>query len=194
MDYIVCMNYVAIDFETANSDFNSACSIGLSRFDEEGRQRDSYYTLIRPPVMYFSQGNINVHGIMPSDCRWEKTFDERYDEIMSFIGSDPLVAHNAQFDMNVLRKSAEYYGIKLPHLDYYCTLALARRFLPQFKSHRLGVLVSDYLNMEYDAHLASSDAYVCGLLFSRLLSGRLYDKNTLDHYLKLKGLSYPKQL
>ena len=64
------------------------------------------------------------------------TFDERYDEIMSFIGSDPLVAHNAQFDMNVLRKSAEYYGIKLRR---YLSIQLLPRAL-EYHRLRLGRL------------------------------------------------------
>ena len=188
------MQFVAIDFETANQSQDSACSIGLSRFDEDGREVDSWYSLIRPPVMYFHPGNVAVHGLMAADCRWQPTFAELAPEILSFIGEGPLVAHNAHFDMGVLKATAERYGIVLPNWEYYCTLAISRRLLPSFRSHRLGVLVSEYLMSGYDAHVASDDARACGLVFARLLSDRLYDKASLDHYLHLKGVSYPRLL
>ena len=156
------MQFVSIDFETANQEPSSACAIGLSRFDEDGRQVDSWYSLIRPPVMYF----------------------------------DPVCvsAHNAPFDMGVLRATAQHYGIALPNWQYYCTLAISRRLLPQYRSHRLGHLVSEYLQEDYDAHVASSDAYECARLFSRMLSDMLYDKQSLDRFLSLKGIRYPRFL
>ncbi len=188
------MNYVAIDFETANQNADSACAIGLSRFDQDGRQTESYYRLIRPPVMYFDPVCMAVHHLTPADCRWQPTFDELAGEITEFIGSDPLVAHNAPFDMRVLRASAGTYGIRLPQWSYYCSLGISRRLLAGYRSHSLGHLVSEYLNMEYDAHMAQSDAYACGVLFGRMLHDYLYDKAALDHYLVLKGIRYPKTL
>ena len=188
------MQFVSIDFETANQEPSSACAIGLSRFDEDGRQVDSWYSLIRPPVMYFDLVCVSVHGLHPADCRWMPTFDELYGEIRSFIGDDVLVAHNAPFDMGVLRATAQHYGIALPNWQYYCTLAISRRLLPQYRSHRLGHLVSEYLQEDYDAHVASSDAYECARLFSRMLSDMLYDKQSLDRFLSLKGIRYPRFL
>lgn len=41
------LDYIAIDFETANTYANSACSVGLVRFID-GKEADSVYTLIRP--------------------------------------------------------------------------------------------------------------------------------------------------
>lgn len=187
------MEYVAIDFETANTAPDSACSVGLVRFDEEGRVVDSYTSLIRPPVLYFDPVCVAVHGLNASDCRWERRFDEVLKDMVPFIGDDPLVAHNAAFDMRVLRSSAAAYGVQLPNWEYYCTLALSRRMLPG-RSHKLGELVCNYLETVYDAHVASSDAEMCGRLFGRLLAGKLYDKATLDHELRLRGVAYPKRL
>lgn len=188
------MNYVAIDFETANQDPSSACALGLARFDDEGRLCDSWYSLIRPPVMYFDPACMAVHHLIPADCRWQPRFCELAGDIISFIGTDPLVAHNAPFDIRVLVSSAAQYSITFPEWEYYCTLAISRKLLPSYRSHSLSYLVSEYLCSEYNAHEAASDAWACGTLFSRLLSQRLYDKKGLDHYLKLKGISYPKRL
>ena len=188
------MEYVAIDFETANSEMDSACSVGLVKFDGEGRVLSSYYTLIRPPVFFFQPVNIAVHGIQPSQCRWEKQYDELHEEIMDFVNGLPLVAHNAHFDMTVLQNTAVAYGITLPSIEYYCTLVISRKLLSQFRSHSLGTLVKEYLNEEYDAHMALSDALECGRLFARMLGDRLHDKASLDHYLSLNGINCPRTL
>ena len=57
------MNFVTIDFETANNMPQSACSIGLAKFDEEGKVVDTFYSLIKPPKNYdyFYSRNIDIH-------------------------------------------------------------------------------------------------------------------------------------
>ena len=95
------MDYVAIDFETANSRGDSVCSIGLSRFSD-GKEVDRYYALVNPR-QYFSRGNIQIHGITEDMVAREPDFAGLYPDIRSFIGTDPLVAHFAQFDMSCLQ-------------------------------------------------------------------------------------------
>ena len=58
----------------------------------------------------------------------------------------------------------------------------------------LGYLVHEYLESDYDAHVAISDAEACGRLFARLLSDRLFDKATLDAFLAMRNIRYPKHL
>ena len=60
------MNFTSIDFETANANRNSACSVAVVVI-EKGRMTDSYNTLIRPPEMNFEEGNIKIHGITPGN-------------------------------------------------------------------------------------------------------------------------------
>ena len=59
------MNYVAIDFETAACRMDSACALGLVRFDSEGEKLDSWYSLIRPPVLQFDDVCTQVHHLSP---------------------------------------------------------------------------------------------------------------------------------
>ncbi|MCR5732882.1 MAG: 3'-5' exoribonuclease, partial [Sphaerochaetaceae bacterium] len=162
------MEYVAIDFETANRYPDSACAIGLSLFDEEGVRRDSFYSLICPVIPYFDPVCTNVHHLDSRDVLRAPKLDEIWDDIYSFIGSRPLVAHNARFDMGVLKASLTRCGINPPPYEYYCTLNLARRLLPGYDCYKLTYLVDQVLGMNYHAHLASDDAYVCGKLFHRL--------------------------
>ena len=59
---------VAIDFETANNQMSSVCSVGIAVM-EDGVVIDHYYSLIKPEenVSYFSPYNIRVHGITAKD-------------------------------------------------------------------------------------------------------------------------------
>ena len=62
------MNFIALDFETANQKRHSACSIALVVV-QDNQLVGRYYSLIRPQTD-FHWRNIQVHGITP---RWSKT-------------------------------------------------------------------------------------------------------------------------
>ncbi|MDR0597954.1 MAG: hypothetical protein LBG14_05545, partial [Treponema sp.] len=97
------MNFVAIDFETAQYAADSACSVGLVQF-RNGAAQDSYYSLIRPPILYIRPEFTDIHGIKVEDVRDAPVFADIWDTaILPFIGDMPLAAHNASFDMGVLR-------------------------------------------------------------------------------------------
>lgn len=176
------MQYVAIDFETASRCSNSACSIGLVRFDEEGVKMDEYYSLIKPPHPDFDPLCVSIHHIRPEDVEGAPSFCEIWNDISSFISSSPLVAHNAQFDMNVLSSTLDYYGIPIPPVEYYCTLSLSRK-LWQKPSYALTNLAID-LGWSYDAHNALADAETAGRLFSRLCGEYLFDDVLFSRFMK----------
>ncbi|MBQ0070559.1 MAG: 3'-5' exoribonuclease, partial [Spirochaetales bacterium] len=108
------MEYCAIDFETASCLMDSACAIGLVKFDAEGTILDSYYSLVRPPVLRFDPICTSVHHLDPFDISAAPVFKDLWPEIKAFIGNLPLVAHNAQFDMNVLRHTLSSWGLETP--------------------------------------------------------------------------------
>lgn len=164
------MNYIALDFETANNRGDSICSIGMSRF-VDGKEAERYYNLINP-VQSFSSSNISVHGIYPEDVRGAQRFDQLYSEIRAFIGDEPLVAHFAPFDMNCLQKTIETYRLPQMENEYFCTCAMAKRLL-DLRSNSL-VSVLDYYGLSIDHHHhALDDASACGTIASKLL--RPYD-------------------
>lgn len=158
------MNFIAIDFETANNYRNSACQIGLVRF-EDGREVDSYSSLIKPAKMYFDpRFTMEIHGISYADVQDKPRFPEIWNEhVMPFINKKtvPLVAHNASFDMNVIRGCCSYYGMDVPDLKYFDSLLLSKKAWPDLENHRLTSLGS-YFGIEYLAHDALEDSRVCG--------------------------------
>ena len=97
------LDFVALDFETANKFKNSACSFG--GYYRKGRTNyQKAYSLIKPAFMSFDDECIEIHGIQPKDVIHEKTFDQLWNAIYeNHLKGNIMVAHNAKFDMNVLR-------------------------------------------------------------------------------------------
>jgi DNA polymerase-3 subunit epsilon len=82
-------------------------------------------------------------------------------ELLDFIGSDTLSAHNASFDEKFLKAEAERLGLATAHQALVCSLKLSRRLFPGMPSYKLGVLSSQLgIRFRSAAHRAESDAEV----------------------------------
>lgn len=152
-------SWTAVDFETANNDRGSACAVGLVRVSD-GRIVDRYTTLIRPPeaVSHFSRHNIAVHGITAADVAQAPDWAQVHARIVEFADGTPLVAHNAAFDMGVLRRACAHTGLAHPEWDYACTLALARRTWAELPDHKLPTVCAHIGHTITHHHRADADA------------------------------------
>ena len=178
------MDFVAIDFETANRNWNSACEIGLVVV-EDGRVVDTYRKLIRPTPNRFDAGNIRIHKIRPQDVMHEATFGDLYDDLLPYLTDKHLVAHNASFDMGVLLASARLYGMPTPSLTYSCTVQLARKVWPEAPRYGLGIL-SNFLGIDLSHHQALSDANACAQIM--IQAQRLFDAEDVEQLLGDLGM------
>ncbi|MDE3722202.1 exonuclease domain-containing protein [Nocardiopsis sp. N85] len=151
--------WTAIDFETANQDRGSACAVGLVKV-RDGVIVDRHTTLIRPPagIDFFSHHNIAVHGITPADVADAPTWETVHGRIVEFADGDPLVAHNAPFDMGVLVRACAHTGLAHPDWDYACTLALSRRTWADLPDHRLPTVSAHIGHRVTHHHRADADA------------------------------------
>jgi DNA polymerase-3 subunit epsilon len=155
------LNFTAIDFETANGASASPCAVGLVKV-AEGKIVDTFSTLIKPPYPndWFATGNIGVHGIHPQDVVDAPTWAEALEEMLGFIGSDDLIAHNAGFDVGVLKASAALIEYELPDLRYGCSLVMARKTY-NLDSYRLNQVAYAIGHEEFDHHDALADSDAC---------------------------------
>ncbi|GAA3704789.1 exonuclease domain-containing protein [Nonomuraea antimicrobica] len=121
-------SWVAIDFETANSHRGSPCAVGMVSV-ETGRITESFTTLIKPPAKYswFDSFNVGLHGISENSVKDAPTWEETFQKILAFAGGRPLVAHNAAFDLGVLREACTAANILWPDISYACSLVVARK-------------------------------------------------------------------
>lgn len=153
------MNFVAIDFETANEKRNSPCSIGLVVV-KNGELVEKIHHLIKPKEMRFTPMNIGIHGITPSMVEDENEFDKVWEEIKDYFNESVVVAHNAAFDISVLRNALDLYNIEAPSFKYICTMKLSKNFYLNLENAKLNT-VSNFLGYKFNHHDALSDALAC---------------------------------
>ena len=153
------LDYTAIDFETANSYRGSPCSVGLVRVRDGQRVKERHW-LIRPPegANSFDGWNTSIHGITADMVAEAPRWKDVLPHIVSFIGDDVVVAHNAGFDTGVIRYACAVDSIEWPELNFLCTLVLARRALalPTYRlpyvAESLGFLLEDHHDALADAN------------------------------------------
>lgn len=156
------MEFLAIDFETANEKRNSPCALGIAVVkDFEVTEKHTW--LIRPPELRFNGINTSIHGITAKDVAKEPTFDKLWKEIKPLFAKPLLVAHNAPFDLSVLRATLDFYSIPYPRLNYGCSIIYAKQVWPRLPDHRLDTL-SRHLKIDLDHHEAGSDALACAII------------------------------
>ncbi|MFQ3578703.1 MAG: 3'-5' exonuclease [Bacteroidales bacterium] len=148
--------FTAIDFETAQGYRWSICQVGLVRV-EYGKITNEVNILVQPPDNYYWDRFIEIHGITPAHTANAPTFDKVWHTIEPFIKEQTVVAHNGlSFDFPVLQKTLEYYGMKAPEYEKYCTYRI-------FKNG-LASLCREF-NIPLKHHDALSDAKACAELF-----------------------------
>ena len=164
------MKYVAMDFETGNAFLVSACSIGLSYYEDDRLIRSETY-LIRPPesVGKFHWYNVKIHGIKRKMLQNERTFDQVWELISSEFQDSMIVCHNAVFDTAVLKECLKFYNLPVPDCRYICTVQVSQKVWPDMVNHKLDT-VSRELGIELNHHEAGSDAYACGEILQRAIS------------------------
>lgn len=84
------------------------------------------------------------------------TFPEVWDKIEPIISNGMFVAHNAVFDIIVLKKCLVSYGIIWEkNIRYLCTVQMGRRIISGM-SYKLNVLCKHY-SIKLEHHKAISD-------------------------------------
>ena len=158
--------FVAFDVETPNRMSNRMSAIGITVM-ENGEITDKFYTLVNPET-HFDTFNVQLTGISEKTVKDAPVFPEVWAQIEPMMSSGLLVAHNAVFDMSVLKKCLHDYGIDWrPYVRYLCTVQMGRRLLPGM-SHKLNVLC-DYYGIGLDHHQAASDSQACAEILLRYL-------------------------
>ncbi len=147
------MKTIAIDFETANEERGSACSVGLA-WIEDGVITRVEERLIRPKEMRFSHFNIAVHGIRPADVEDAPEFPEVMEEFVDEFREATMIAHNAAFDFSVMRASFDKYRQSYPSLSYFCSVKMAQRVWPSLPSHKLNI-IAHHLQLRFVHHNAA---------------------------------------
>ena len=154
------MDFAAIDFETANGQRSSVCSVGVVVV-RNGQITDRVYRLIRPRPNFYSYWTTRIHGLSRGDTDEAPDFPEVWSEIVPLLGGLTLVAHNSPFDEGCLRAVHALYGMDYPGYIFRCTYRASVRKYPGLHDHKLHTVAA---HIGYDLthhHHALADAEAC---------------------------------
>ncbi len=161
------MDFVAIDFETANSNRSSACSMGIAIvYNGEVAQKKSW--LIKPEPLSFDPWNVRIHGITEHHVKDKPNFKECWDEIKGYLDNKLIVAHNASFDISVLRNTLDYYNLRYPNFRYICSYKVAMKTWDNIVNYRLDT-IAKMLDIKFSHHDALEDSVTCAYVLLRSL-------------------------
>ena len=161
-------DFAAIDFETANNERSSVCSVGIV-IVRQGKMVDSFYSLIHPEPEYYNPYCVAVHGITRQDTLDAPIFPEVWKKVEGLIAGLPLVAHNKSFDESCLKAVFRVYQMDYPDYVFYDTLWAARRTFPNARNHQLHTIAELCGYTLYNHHHALADAEACAWIACKIL-------------------------
>lgn len=161
-------DFAAIDFETANCERSSVCSVGVV-IVRNGEIVDSFYSLIQPEPNYYNYWCTEVHGLCQRDTEDAPVFPYVWEKIEPLIEGLPLVAHNSPFDEGCLKSVFRVYQMTYPDYEFYDTLRVSRRKLRGLPNHQLHTVAAACgFNLE-NHHNALADAEACAWIAREIL-------------------------
>jgi len=181
--------FVAFDLETTGLDpeEDEILEVGMVRV-EQGNITERYSQLFLPsvPIPHFIT---QLTGITPEDCIDQPSIEEKFQDIVKFLGNEWIIAHNAIFDLSFLQKAwARFYPLSPPvgHERIMDTLELSRILFPLLPNHKLET-VAEYLHAPVlPEHRALADAEAAAHIFNEILHQVLgLDGNTVQTILRI---------
>lgn len=161
-------DFAAIDFETANNERTSVCSVGVV-IVRNGEIVDFFYSLIQPEPNYYNYWCTQVHGITRCDTEDAPVFPKVWKQIEPLIEGLPLVAHNKAFDESCLKAVFRCYQMDYPDYPFFCTLTASRRALPDLENHQLHTVAAACGYQLENHHHALADAEACAWIAREIL-------------------------
>ena len=177
------INFIAIDFETANNYRRSACALGLVKV-ENGEIVEKREWLIKPTPFEMGYYQNQVHHINLNELQNEPTFDIIWDEVKLYLQNQVVVAHNGSFDFSVLNNLCSHYNLSPISYNPICSLQLSRNVWSGELAYGLSSLVNSKLkNYSFNHHNALDDAEACSYLFLKLIEElQINNINDLSDY------------
>lgn len=160
------MDFVALDLEIADRRNEAPCSLALVLV-QDGKITKEKQILIDPETE-FNPFAIRVHGITPRQVAGCPTFPDIWPQLSAIFQKYPVVAHNAAFDISVLKKAAARYQLPFEPPMVYCTMRHAKLNY-DFPSYSLDSLCSTF-HIDLPCHHDSLyDARACARLMLKYL-------------------------
>lgn len=161
-------DFAVIDFETANNERSSVCSVGIV-IVRNGEIVDNFYSLIQPESNYYNYWCSQVHGLCSEDTDEALIFPELWKQIEPLIEGLPLVAHNKSFNEGCLKAVFRVYQMDYPEYEFYDTRCVSRRVFPDLENHQLHDVAAACGYQLESHHYALADAEACAWIAREIL-------------------------
>ena len=176
--------YSVVDIETTGNGYKGQKITEISVFLFDGEKIiDEFTSLVNPEqaIPYFIT---NLTGITEAMVRTAPKFYEIAKKIAEITKDAIFVAHNVNFDYNIIRDEFKSLGFDFKRKKL-CTVRLSRKIIPGLSSYSLGNICTAE-GIEIAArHRAKGDAEATVELFSRLL--KRDDNFTINSFLNAKS-------
>jgi len=162
------LDFVSIDFETANFDRGSVCAVGVTDV-VDGRIVSTESWFVMPPTgLDFT--NTYIHGIGPSHVAGAPSWEWTLQRLAAIAGARPLVAYSP-FDKGVYNAANKLTEMEPNGLIFLDALALVRVHV-KLDGYRLSK-VADYFDLpEFTHHEAGADSLACAQITLRIAEER----------------------
>lgn len=162
------MDFVAIDFETANANCSSVCQVGVVTF-QGGDAVDTFASLVDPDD-HFDPINVSKHGIDANSVRGAPSFNDIHAELSRLV-RDRIVVCHMPFDRAVFQQVHAKYGLDCVSCRWLDTARVARRAWLQYAHVGYGLknLAADF-GITFRHHDAGEDARTAGMILVRAIS------------------------
>ena len=163
------MRFIAFDLETTGTmaGVDAIVEIGAVRF-VNGQAEGVFSTLV-DPQRKIPAGASAVNGITDDMVQGQPLIEDLLASFAEFCGEDPIVAHNAPFDVQFLTADIKKYESAAPKGVILDTLPIARKVIPGLPNYKLGTLIQHMNIPATNFHRAEEDASYCGRLFWKMV-------------------------
>ncbi len=158
--------YVAFDLETTGLyRRDTIIEIGAVRM-RRGVETDRFQTFVDPGCRLHPR-TVELTGITDEMLKGAPSLEEVMPKFLEFVGDSVLVAHNAEFDMNFVRRACQKLGLPWERTSVD-TLVLSQNLLTQLSRFKLDIVAKEFDLADFNHHRAGDDALVCGRIAGRL--------------------------
>jgi len=173
--------YVALDLETTGLQFDRDAIVEIGAVKFRGNELLGEWSSLVNPGRALPHKIERLTGIASRELERAPSLHQVLPQLTRFIGENPLVGHNIQFDLAFLQRAG--YTAPPPALD---TFELACILMPYASRYSLGKLM-DELGIEFPTrHRATEDARAVQQLFVALLErARRLDPKIIEDIAKL---------
>lgn len=159
-------DFVAIDFEAANSATTSVCSVGIVIV----RNREiveEFYSLVKPVPNHYDFYTSKIHGLKKKDTDNAPVFPQVWNQIEKKLKGLPFVAHGFEFEKRCLNSLFEYYHMGRKRFKIYDTKRASEIVFPDLENHKLQTVAVECgydFTKQKKHHNALADAEACATI------------------------------